>query len=59
MSQPAVNERRREPQKSVEDIDLAIIAAALHYVKNQPQIRVQNSVSKWKLASREIKSNHR
>ena len=53
------NERRREPQKSVEDLDLAIIAAALHYVKNQPQIRVQNSVSKWKLASREIKSNHR
>ena len=53
------NERRREPEVSVEDQDLEIIAAALHYAKNQPQIRVTNSVSKWKLAAREIKSNHR
>ena len=53
------NERRVERERSVEDQDLAIIAAALHYVKHQPQIRVQNSVSKWKLAAREIKSNHR
>jgi acetyl/propionyl-CoA carboxylase alpha subunit len=53
------NERRREPQISVEDQDLAIIAAALHYTKKQPQFRVTNSASKWKLAAREIKSNHR
>jgi acetyl-CoA carboxylase biotin carboxylase subunit len=54
------NERRREPEVSVEDQDLAIIAAALYYRKNQQQpVRVQNSVSKWKLATREIKSNHR
>jgi acetyl/propionyl-CoA carboxylase alpha subunit len=54
------NERRREPEMSVEDQDLAIIAAALYYRKNQQQpVRVQNSVSKWKLATREIKSNHR
>src|SRR5687768_13682603 len=53
------NERRVEPERSVEDQDLAIIAAALHYVKHQPQIRVQKPVSKWKLAARETKSNHR
>ena len=54
------NERRREPEVSVEDQDLAIIAAALHYIKTQQQtVRVQNSVSKWKLSAREIKSNHR
>jgi acetyl-CoA carboxylase biotin carboxylase subunit len=53
------NERRTAPELSQEDADLAVIAAALHYVKTQPQIRVQNTASKWKLASREIKSNHR
>ena len=54
------NERRSEPQISTEDTDLAIIAAALHYTKQQQQqIRVQNPVSKWKLSAREIKSNHR
>ena len=53
------NERSTAPEPSQEDSDLALIAAALHYVKHQPQIRVQNSVSKWKLASREAKSNHR
>jgi acetyl-CoA carboxylase, biotin carboxylase subunit len=53
------NERRREPQSSVQDRDIAIIAAALHYVTNQQPIRVQNAVSKWKLSSREVKSNHR
>jgi acetyl-CoA carboxylase, biotin carboxylase subunit len=53
------NERRVEPEQSQEDVDLAVIAAALHYVKQQPQIGVQNSVSKWKLSGREIKSNHR
>ena len=53
------NERRVAPEPSQEDADLAMIAAALHYVKHQPQIRVQNSLSKWKLSGREIKSNHR
>jgi acetyl-CoA carboxylase, biotin carboxylase subunit len=53
------NERRVEPEQSQADVDLAVIAAALHYVKQQPQIGVQNSVSKWKLSGREIKSNHR
>jgi acetyl-CoA carboxylase, biotin carboxylase subunit len=53
------NERRSKPEISIEDHDLAIIAAALHYKKTQPQIRGSNSVSKWKLAAREIKSNHR
>lgn len=54
------NERRSAPQISTEDTDLAIIAAALHYAKQQQQpTRVQNSVSKWKLSAREIKSNHR
>ena len=52
------NERQTPPQISTEDTDLAIIAAALHYSKQQP-IRVQNSVSKWKLAARETKSTHR
>jgi acetyl-CoA carboxylase biotin carboxylase subunit len=59
------NERRREPETSVVDEDLAIIAAALHYAKQQPS-RVQNSVSKWKLAGRyaglkgrETQSSHR
>jgi acetyl-CoA carboxylase biotin carboxylase subunit len=52
------NERQTAPQISTEDTDLAIIAAALHYSTHQP-IRVQNSVSKWKLAARETKSNHR
>jgi acetyl-CoA carboxylase biotin carboxylase subunit len=53
------NERHTAPELAQEDADLAVIAAALHYVKTQPQIRVQNTASKWKLASREIKSNHR
>lgn len=53
------NERQVAPEVSEQDVDLAVIAAALHYVKHQPQIRVQNTASKWKLASREIKSNHR
>ena len=53
------NERRSEPQISTEDTDLAIIGAALHYVKNQQPVPVHSKVSKWKLASREIKSNHR
>ena len=54
------NERRREPEVSVEDQDLAIIAAALHYRKRQQQqVRVTSSVSKWKQSAREIKSNHR
>jgi acetyl-CoA carboxylase biotin carboxylase subunit len=54
------NERRTNPLKSAEETDLAIIAAALHYTKSQQQqVRVSNSVSKWKLSAREIKSNHR
>jgi acetyl-CoA carboxylase biotin carboxylase subunit len=54
------NERRRAPELSQEDADLAVIAAALHYAKHQQQqIRVPNSASKWKLSGREIKSNHR
>ena len=53
------NERQREPEISVEDQDLAIIAAALHYAKNQTQVRTQNPISKWKLSARETKSNHR
>lgn len=53
------NERATGPQISTEDTDLAIIAAALHYAKHQQPVRVQNRVSKWKLAGREIKSNHR
>lgn len=53
------NERQVAPEVSEQDVDLAVIAAALHYVKHQPQIRVQNTASKWKLSSREIKSNHR
>ncbi len=54
------NERRTNPQQSVEETDLAIIAAALYYTKQQQQqVRVSNSVSKWKLSAREIKSNHR
>jgi acetyl-CoA carboxylase biotin carboxylase subunit len=53
------NERRNEPQIATADLDLAMIAAALHYAKNQPQIRVQNTVSRWKRSVREIKSNHR
>lgn len=53
------NERQREPEISVEDQDLAIIAAALHYTKHQPQVRTQNPISKWKLSARETKSNHR
>ena len=53
------NERRTNPLKSVEESDLAVIAAALHYTKHQQPLRVQNSVSKWKLSAREIKSNHR
>ena len=52
------NERQTGPQISPEDSDLAIIAAALYYSKQQPT-RLQNSVSKWKLAAREVKSNHR
>jgi len=47
------NERRSEPEISLEDQDLATIAAALHYTKQQQQqVRVQNSASKWKLAGR-------
>jgi acetyl-CoA carboxylase, biotin carboxylase subunit len=54
------NERRTNPLKSADETDLAIIAAALHYTKSQQQqVRVSNSVSKWKLSAREIKSNHR
>jgi acetyl-CoA carboxylase biotin carboxylase subunit len=54
------NERQIRSQISTEDTDLAIIAAALHYAKNQQQpTRVTNSVSKWKLSAREVKSNHR
>jgi acetyl-CoA carboxylase biotin carboxylase subunit len=54
------NERRTNPLKSAEETDLAIIAAALHYTKSQQQqVRVSNSVSRWKLSAREIKSNHR
>ncbi|HET9478282.1 MAG TPA: hypothetical protein VFO72_02990, partial [Pyrinomonadaceae bacterium] len=53
------NERATGPQISTEDTDLAIIAAALHYAKHEQPVRVQNRVSKWKLAGREIKSNHR
>ena len=52
------NERRGESEVEVEEQDLAIIAAALHYRKSQ-RVRVENSVSKWKVAAREIKSNHR
>ena len=47
------NERRSEPERPIEDQDLAMIAAALHYTKQQQQqVRVQNSASKWKLAGR-------
>ncbi|HEX6649062.1 MAG TPA: acetyl-CoA carboxylase biotin carboxylase subunit [Pyrinomonadaceae bacterium] len=47
------NERRSEPETPVEDQDLAMIAAALHYTKQQQQqVRVENSASKWKLAGR-------
>jgi len=53
------NERHIEPQISTEDTDLAVIAAALHYMKTQPQISNHNPLSKWKLAARETKSNHR
>ena len=53
------NERRIQPQISTEDADLAIIAAALHYAKNQQPVRITKSVSKWKLSAREVKSNHR
>jgi acetyl-CoA carboxylase biotin carboxylase subunit len=53
------NERRTEPQISTEDIDLAIIAAALHYLDKQQPIRVQNSVSKWKLSARETQGLNR
>jgi acetyl-CoA carboxylase, biotin carboxylase subunit len=54
------NERQTRPQISTEETDLAIIAAALHYAKNQQQpMRVTNPVSKWKLSAREVKSNHR
>src|SRR5690242_10813399 len=53
------NERRVEPEIAEEDQDLAIIAAALHYAKHQPQVRIQNPLSKWKLSARETKSNHR
>ena len=52
------NQRQTRLRISQEDTDLAIIAAALHYSKHQP-VRLQNSVSKWKLAARETKSNHR
>jgi acetyl-CoA carboxylase, biotin carboxylase subunit len=59
------NERHVEPQTSTEDMDLAIIAAALNHLKQQ-QVRVQKPVSKWKLAGRyaglkgrETKSTHR
>jgi acetyl/propionyl-CoA carboxylase alpha subunit len=54
------NERQTRSQISTEDTDLAVIAAALQYTKNQQQpTRVTNSVSKWKLSAREVKSNHR
>ncbi|HEX5833384.1 MAG TPA: biotin carboxylase N-terminal domain-containing protein, partial [Pyrinomonadaceae bacterium] len=53
------NERRTQPQISTEDTDLPIIAAALHYAKNQQPVRITKSVSKWKLSAREVKSNHR
>ena len=54
------NERRTNPLKSVEETDLAIIAAALYYRKQQQQqVRISSSVSKWKQSAREIKSNHR
>ncbi|HSK62776.1 MAG TPA: hypothetical protein VK893_03010, partial [Pyrinomonadaceae bacterium] len=53
------NERKTPPRSSTEDTDLAIIGAALHYLKQQSAVRVQNAASKWKLASREVKSNHR
>jgi len=53
------NERRSEPQISTEDTDLNIIAAALQYAKHQPQVRIQQPLSKWKLSARETKSNHR
>src|SRR5689334_10970637 len=53
------NERRVEPEIAEEDQDLAIIAAALHYAKHQQPVLVPKSVSKWKLAARETKSNHR
>ena len=53
------NKRQTPPQISTEDTDLTIIAAALHYAKHQPQLRIQNPLSKWKLSARETKSNHR
>jgi acetyl-CoA carboxylase biotin carboxylase subunit len=54
------NERRTPLEPIEQDRDLAIIAAALHYAKNQQQpVRTQNSVSKWKLSARETKSNYR
>ena len=53
------NERQVEPPISHEDQDLAVIASALYYSKHQTQVPVQKPVSKWKLAAREIKSNHR
>ena len=53
------NERHRETETSIEDRDLAIIAAALHYAKRQQPIVVPKSVSKWKLSARETQSNHR
>jgi acetyl/propionyl-CoA carboxylase alpha subunit len=53
------NERHRKPETSSEDQDLAIIAAALHYAKQQSPVRTQNAISKWKLSARETKSNHR
>lgn len=62
-----LNERRTPPQISVEDTDLAIIAAALHYQRRQQQLPVTtNSTSRWKLAgryaglrSRETQGTHR
>ena len=53
------NERQTAPQTSTEDADLAIVAAALYYAKHQQPVRLEKSVSKWKLAARETKSNHR
>jgi hypothetical protein len=54
------NQRRVPLERSEQDRDLAVIAAALHYVKNRQQpVRVANSLSKWKLSGREFKSNHR
>jgi acetyl/propionyl-CoA carboxylase alpha subunit len=53
------NERRTALETTEENRDLAVIAAALHYAKHQQPVRVANSVSKWKLSGREIKSNHR